>query len=104
MVIELLSAFLAEAKDLLETPDQKLVALENSPDDAHLLNAVFRGFHTIKGSAGFFKLAGLVKFCHALETLFESLRLGAIQMNVSIMGTSQSWIALWMPPIIFGAA
>jgi two-component system chemotaxis sensor kinase CheA len=63
MDIELLSDFLTEAKDLLETTDEKLIELEKTPDDSNLLNAVFRGYHTIKGSAGFLDLSGLVKLC-----------------------------------------
>lgn len=88
MDIDLLSDFLSEAKDLLEATDEKLIALEKSPDDANLLNAVFRGYHTIKGSAGFLELVGLVKLCHALETLFDALRSRSIRMNASIMDAS----------------
>ena len=46
---ELLNDFLTEAGELLSSVDNKLVELERSPDDAKLLNDIFRGFHTIKG-------------------------------------------------------
>ena len=50
---DLLQDFLQEAGDLLSDVDNKLVDLERSPDDRRLLNDIFRGFHTIKGGAGF---------------------------------------------------
>lgn len=52
---EILQDFLIEAGEILELLQEQLVALENNPDDADLLNAIFRGFHTVKGGAGFFK-------------------------------------------------
>jgi len=51
--VELLQDFLMEAGELLEDVDSKLVELEQSPEDRELLATVFRGFHTIKGGAGF---------------------------------------------------
>jgi len=88
MDMELLTDFLNEAKDLLEVTDEKLVDLEKYPEDEKLLNAVFRGYHTIKGGAGFLELTSLVRLCHALETLFDALRSGHLVMNKSIMNAS----------------
>ena len=50
---DLLQDFLQEAHDLLSDVDNKLVELEKMPDDRGLLNDIFRGFHTVKGGAGF---------------------------------------------------
>ena len=50
---EILQDFLIEAGEILEALSEQLVELENNPDDADLLNAIFRGFHTVKGGAGF---------------------------------------------------
>jgi two-component system chemotaxis sensor kinase CheA len=65
---DLLQDFLQEAGDLLSDVDNKLVDLERSPDDRRLLNDIFRGFHTIKGGAGFLNAGELVKLCHLTET------------------------------------
>ena len=73
---ELLNDFLTEAGELLSSVDNKLVELERSPDDAKLLNDIFRGFHTIKGGAGFLSVHALVEFCHLTEKLFDQLRNG----------------------------
>ena len=71
---DLLQDFLVEAGDLLSDVDNKLVELEHSPEDPGLLNDIFRGFHTIKGGAGFLGAAELVTLCHLTESLFDRLR------------------------------
>lgn len=50
---EILQDFLVEAGEILEQLSEQLVELESRPDDMDLLNAIFRGFHTVKGGAGF---------------------------------------------------
>ena len=71
---ELLADFLTEAGELLTGVDQKLIALERTPGDKALLNDIFRGFHTIKGGAGFLAADALVGLCHRTENLFDRLR------------------------------
>ncbi len=78
---DLLQDFLVEATDLLSGVDNKLVDLEKTPGDRGLLNEIFRGFHTIKGGAGFLNAAELVALCHLTENLFDKLRNG--EMNVT---------------------
>ena len=58
----------------LESLSEQLVELENDPDNADLLNAIFRGFHTVKGGAGFLSLVELVDACHGAENVFDILR------------------------------
>jgi two-component system chemotaxis sensor kinase CheA len=84
---ELLGEFLAEAGDLLDDVDRRLVELEKSPEDAELLNTVFRGFHTIKGGAGFLDAAALVTLCHKTENLFDRLRSGKMALSAELMDT-----------------
>lgn len=71
---ELLRDFLSEAGDMLNDVEVKLVGLEQRPNDVELLNAVFRGFHTIKGGAGFLDATPLVEICHKGENLLDALR------------------------------
>ena len=70
---DLLQDFLQEAHDLLSDVDNKLVDLEKSPEDRGLLNDIFRGFHTVKGGAGFLNATELVTLCHLTENLFDRL-------------------------------
>lgn len=71
---EILQDFLIEAGEILESLSEQLVELENDPNNAELLNAIFRGFHTVKGGAGFLSLTELVEACHGAENVFDTLR------------------------------
>jgi two-component system chemotaxis sensor kinase CheA len=71
---EILQDFLVEAGEILEQLSEQLVDLEQNPDDVQLLNAIFRGFHTVKGGAGFLQLTALVDCCHYAENVFDVLR------------------------------
>ncbi|MDI6747924.1 MAG: Hpt domain-containing protein, partial [Rhodocyclaceae bacterium] len=82
---DLLQDFLTEATDLLSDVDNKLVDLEKNPQDHGLLNDIFRGFHTIKGGAGFLNAAELVTLCHLTENLFDKLRNGELELSKEIM-------------------
>lgn len=82
---ELLQDFLQEAYDLLSDVDNKLVDLEKTPDDRGLLNDIFRGFHTIKGGAGFLNATELVTLCHLTENLFDRLRNGEMELTPELM-------------------
>jgi two-component system chemotaxis sensor kinase CheA len=82
---DLLQDFLVEAGDLLSGVDNKLVDLEQNPNDHNLLNEIFRGFHTIKGGAGFLNATELVTLCHLTENLFDLLRNNKMQINGEIM-------------------
>lgn len=78
---ELLADFLTESGELLERLSEQLVSLEQAPEDRELLNAIFRGFHTIKGSAGFFELNPVVRTAHAAEEVFGVLRAGKARLD-----------------------
>ncbi len=82
---DLLQDFLVEATDLLSGVDNKLVDLEKTPGDRGLLNEIFRGFHTIKGGAGFLNAAELVTLCHLTEKLFDKLRNGEMTITPILM-------------------
>lgn len=82
---ELLQDFLTESSELLSDVDNKLVELEKYPEDKGLLNDIFRGFHTIKGGAGFLNATPLVTLCHRTENLFDKLRNGELQLNSHVM-------------------
>ncbi|MDO7634454.1 MAG: Hpt domain-containing protein, partial [Porticoccaceae bacterium] len=73
---EILQDFLVEAGEILEQLSAQLVELESRPDDRDLLNTIFRGFHTVKGGAGFLQLTELVDCCHVAENVFDTLRNG----------------------------
>jgi len=82
---EILQDFLVEAGEILELLSEQLVDLEQRPDDNDLLNAIFRGFHTVKGGAGFLQLTPLVDCCHAAENVFDTLRNGKRTVTSELM-------------------
>ena len=82
---EILQDFLVEAGEILELLGEQLVALEQTPDDLDLLNAIFRGFHTIKGGAGFLAFDPLVGVCHKAEDVFDVLREGGRKVTPALM-------------------
>jgi len=87
---ELLKEFLTEAGELLADVDNKLVELERRQDDPALLNHIFRGFHTIKGGAGFLAVQPLVELCHLTENLFDLLRNGSLKLDPALMDVIMS--------------
>jgi len=82
---EILQDFLVEAGEILEQLSEQLVELESRPDDSDLLNAIFRGFHTVKGGAGFLQLNELVECCHIAENVFDILRKGERRVDAELM-------------------
>ena len=82
---ELLQDFLMEAGELLSQVDNKLMDLEKRPGDKEMLNDIFRGFHTIKGGAGFLNADNLVALCHRTENLFAKLRNAELTLSPELM-------------------
>jgi two-component system chemotaxis sensor kinase CheA len=82
---EILADFLVEAGEILEQLQEQLVQLENNPEDANLLNAIFRGYHTVKGGAGFLSLNELVDICHGAENVFDVMRNGQRALTPELM-------------------
>jgi two-component system chemotaxis sensor kinase CheA len=71
---ELLSDFIIESREHLANMEGLLLTLERNPHDSEALNAVFRGFHTIKGLAGFLELWEMQSLAHEVETVLDRAR------------------------------
>ena len=82
---DILQDFLVEAGEILDKLSEQLVDLEQRPNDRDLLNAIFRGFHTVKGGAGFLQLDAMVACCHITENLFDILRNGQRTVTSELM-------------------
>ena len=81
--------FLVEASEIAERLGDELVQLEIQPQDTNLLNAIFRGFHTIKGGASFLNFSPLVELCHGVEELFDLLRKGRLAVDGELFDLAQ---------------
>jgi two-component system chemotaxis sensor kinase CheA len=82
---ELLAEFLTETGEGLDQLDVELVRFEQEPNNAEMLNTIFRLVHTVKGTCGFLGLYRLAKLAHAAETLMGQYRDGA---PVTVEGVS----------------
>lgn len=82
---DILQDFLVEAGEILEQLGVQLVDLEQRGDDRDLLNAIFRGFHTVKGGASFLALTPMVEVCHRAEDVFNALRQGERGVDSALM-------------------
>jgi two-component system, chemotaxis family, sensor kinase CheA len=72
----LLQDFIAETGEHLEQTERNLLRLEQRPEDARVLNEIFRAIHTIKGSAEYLGLERIAELSHKLENLLDLLRRG----------------------------
>jgi len=73
---DLLRDFLTETNENLDTLDVELVRFEQEPNNARILDRIFRLVHTIKGTCGFLNLPRLAALAHAAETLMGRFRDG----------------------------
>jgi two-component system, chemotaxis family, sensor kinase CheA len=81
----LVQDFLVESEELLQKMDQDMVTLEATPNDADLLNRIFRALHTIKGTSGFLGYEPVVRLSHRAEDVLNKLRKGEIQLSRRMM-------------------
>ncbi len=77
--------FVAESQEIIESLSRDLLLLDHGQKegavDPDLVNAVFRGVHTLKGIAGMFGQADLADVSHQLEDLLDHLRLGKVALD-----------------------
>ncbi|WP_449466903.1 chemotaxis protein CheA [Stenotrophomonas humi] len=81
--------FILEAQEILDRLGEQLVALEQAPQDSGQLNAVFRGFHTLKGGAGFLAITPMVELCHAAEETLGMARAGKAELQAHHFDAAQ---------------
>jgi two-component system chemotaxis sensor kinase CheA len=74
----LLEQFLSEGRDFLQGIGEKLMQLEEAPDDAELMTALFRMVHTLKGNSGLFEFPEMTRVLHAGEDLMDGVRHGQV--------------------------
>ncbi|HCE10223.1 MAG TPA: chemotaxis protein CheA, partial [Oxalobacteraceae bacterium] len=74
----LLEQFLSEAREFLQGIGEKLMQLEQAPDDAGLMIELFRLVHTLKGNSGLFEFPEMTRVLHAGEDLMDAVRNGQV--------------------------
>jgi two-component system, chemotaxis family, sensor kinase CheA len=83
-------AFKEEAYELLSELESSLLELEERPDDSDLIGRVFRAMHTIKGSGSMFGFDDIAHFTHEVETIFDMVRNGKLQVTKILVNLTLS--------------
>jgi two-component system chemotaxis sensor kinase CheA len=82
---QMLQTFIVECRELLESMEATLLAVEPNAVDAETINVVFRAAHTIKGSAGLFRLDHIVSFAHVVESVLDAVRDGKLSLDADLI-------------------
>ena len=82
---ELISDFIMESRENLASIESQLLALEQHPDDRESIHSIFRGFHAIKGMAGFLEYAAIQAVVHDVETLLDRARDGKVAFTPAVI-------------------
>lgn len=80
-----IAAFRVEAAELLDATEQALLDLAHALDSRDLIDTVFRGMHTLKGSGAMFGFDALAAFTHHCETAFDSVRKGHVPATAELV-------------------
>ncbi len=96
---ELLTDFIVESREHLSTVEAQVLIIEKDPHNAEALNAVFRGFHTIKGLAGFLELWEIQKLAHEVETVLDRARNNQLTIHpgaIDVILQSTDYLRRWL--------
>ena len=85
---EMKATYIQEANELLENLESSLLSLEDNPNDKSNIEQVFRVMHTLKGNSSMFGLAKIAEFVHDLETIYDKIRQGEMQLTREILNTT----------------
>jgi len=83
-------SFREEAREILTELESALLELNENPSDTELVSRIFRGLHTIKGSGAMFGFERLAAFTHDLETAFDEVRNGRLQISSELIDLTLS--------------
>ena len=96
---ELLNDFILEAREHLTTIELQLLTLDQDPANSEAIHAVFRGFHTIKGMAGFLDLDAVRDVSHEVETILDLARNAQLAITSKVIDAilaSKDYLSRWM--------
>jgi len=96
---ELLSDFVLESREHLARIETQVLTLERDPCDSEALNSIFRGFHTMKGLAGFLELWAIQKLAHEVEFVLDRARNFELKITpkaIDVVLESADHLRRWM--------
>ncbi len=84
-MVEIVDSFVVETKEVFEKLDNEILRLEKNPDDKELINSIFRGVHTVKGTSGFLSFEQMTTIAHSFEDVLNKLRRGDIKFYPAML-------------------
>ena len=102
---ELLGDFVMESQEHLAGIEAQALTLERNPGDVEALHSVFRGFHTIKGLAGFLELWEVQRISHEVETFLDLARNSQVTItstSVDLVLRSADYLRKWLAHVAAG--
>src|ERR1700733_14601321 len=96
---ELIGDFILESREHLTAIELQLLTLDQDPANSEALHAIFRGFHTIKGMAGFLDLNAVRDLAHEVETVLDLARNAKLTITSTIIDRileSKDYLNVWM--------
>lgn len=85
---DFIDEFKAEARSIMENVQQQLMLLDQDPKNAELVQEIFRGVHTLKGSSRMFGFESIEEITHELENSFDQVREGEIEATKGLINIS----------------
>src|SRR5579864_1476140 len=96
---ELIGDFILESREHLTSIELQLLALDQDPANAEAIHAIFRGYHTIKGMAGFLDQDTIRDVAHEVETILDLARNSALAITPAVIDRileSKDYLSRWM--------
>jgi two-component system, chemotaxis family, sensor kinase CheA len=96
---ELLSEFIMESREHLHTIESNLLSIEDGQAAPDAVHAIFRGFHTIKGLAGFLEFDAMQRAAHEVETLLDRAREGRVSLTadaIDVVLAGSDFLRKWL--------
>jgi two-component system chemotaxis sensor kinase CheA len=96
---ELIGDFILESREHLTAIELQLLTLDQDPANSEAIHAIFRGFHTIKGMAGFLDLDAVRDLAHEVETVLDLARNAKLAITSAIIDRileSKDYLNVWM--------
>ena len=85
ILAQMFEDFLEESQDFLDQLNLNLTQLEENPDDANVVNEIFRAVHTLKGTASFVGIDNIREIAHRMEDVFGAIRKGDLKVTATII-------------------
>ena len=84
-VSQYLEIFIDETKEHVQNLNSQILELEQDPDNADVINEIFRAAHSLKGMAGTMGFKRMQTLTHDMENVFSEVRNGSIKVNEKII-------------------